>query len=76
VQPASNAPPVSGFFSVSLTAEVSATLARLAGPGPGGPPRVVEVSGVQLAVVTDPDGVSSNSDSAANRQPRRPTDPH
>ncbi len=50
-------PPASGFFLVSLHAELDAVLPRLAGLGVGGEPKLIEVSGVRLAVVTDPDGV-------------------
>ena len=46
-----------GFLLVSVMADVDATLARLADLGLGGPPRRVEVAGVAMAVVTDPDGV-------------------
>ena len=53
----SGAPPNSGFFLVSVSADVEATLARLDRLGVGGRPRRIVVSGVQLAVVTDPDGV-------------------
>ena len=52
------APPASGFFLVSLHADIDAVLPRLAQLGVVGEPRVVEVAaGVRLAVVTDPDGV-------------------
>ena len=55
---ADSGPPTSGFFLVSLHAEIDAVLPRLAELGMGGEPQVVEVAaGVRLAVVTDPDGV-------------------
>ena len=50
-------PPASGFFLVSLHADLDVVLARLAALGVGGEPSMIEVSGVRLAVVTDPDGV-------------------
>lgn len=50
-------PPASGFFLVSLHAELDVVLPRLAGLGVGGEAKMIEVSGVRLAVVTDPDGV-------------------
>ena len=46
-----------GFLLVSLTAPLDATLARLAELGLGGEPRRIEVHGVAMAVVVDPDGV-------------------
>jgi len=46
-----------GFLLVSLTAPLDATLARLAELGLGGEPRRIEVHGVAMAVVLDPDGV-------------------
>lgn len=46
-----------GFLLLSLITDVEATLARLHDLGLGGEPRRVEVSGVAMAVVTDPDGV-------------------
>ena len=50
-------PASAGFLLLSVMADVEATLSRLAGLGLGGPPRRVEVSGVAMAVVVDPDGV-------------------
>lgn len=50
-------PPRSGFLLLSVFTDVAAALGRLADLGLGGPPRRVEVSGVAMAVVRDPDGV-------------------
>jgi catechol 2,3-dioxygenase-like lactoylglutathione lyase family enzyme len=51
-------PLATGFFLVSLEAELDVVLPRLAGLGLGGEPRVTEVApGVRLCTVTDPDGV-------------------
>ena len=50
-------PASAGFLLLSVMADVEAALARLADLGLGGPPRRVEVSGVAMAVVADPDGV-------------------
>jgi glyoxylase I family protein len=55
--PARETPPAPGFLLVSVIADVDPTLARLATLGLGGAPRRVEVSGVAMAVVRDPDGV-------------------
>jgi glyoxylase I family protein len=49
--------PAVGFFLVSVYTDVDAALARLAELGLGGPPRRIEVSGVSMAVVRDPNGV-------------------
>jgi catechol 2,3-dioxygenase-like lactoylglutathione lyase family enzyme len=46
-----------GFLLLSVMTGVEAALTRLHGLGLGGTPRRVEVSGVSMAVVTDPDGV-------------------
>lgn len=46
-----------GFLLVSITVPLDDALDRLATLGLGGPPRRVEVSGVAMAVVVDPDGV-------------------
>ncbi len=51
------APPRSGFLLLSVMTDVEAALARLAVLGLGGTPRRVEVSGIAMAVVWDPDGV-------------------
>ena len=47
----------SGFLLLSVLTDVEAALTRLHTLGLGGTPRRVEVSGVDMAVVTDPDGV-------------------
>jgi catechol 2,3-dioxygenase-like lactoylglutathione lyase family enzyme len=47
----------SGFLLLSVMTDVESVLARLAASGLGGTPRRVAVSGVAMAVVTDPDGV-------------------
>ena len=49
--------PTAGFFLVSVHAEVDAVLIRLAELGLGGEPRRIEVHGVPMAVVHDPNGV-------------------
>jgi catechol 2,3-dioxygenase-like lactoylglutathione lyase family enzyme len=46
-----------GFFLVSLSTDVDAVLGRLAELGVGGEPRAIEVGGVRLVTVSDPDGV-------------------
>jgi glyoxylase I family protein len=51
-------PLATGFFLVSLHAELDDVLPRLAELGLGGEPRVTEVApGVRLCTVTDPTGV-------------------
>ncbi len=50
--PASNGVPL-----LSLFTDVTAALERLSALGSGGEARRIEVSGVQMAVVSDPDGV-------------------
>jgi glyoxylase I family protein len=55
--PADAVPPRGGFLLLSVFTDVAAALDRLASLGLGGPPRRVEVSGVAMAVVRDPDGV-------------------
>jgi glyoxylase I family protein len=55
--PVDAAPPRAGFLLLSVFTDVAAALDRLATLGLGGPPRRVEVSGVAMAVVRDPDGV-------------------
>jgi len=55
--PTEAAPPRGGFLLLSVFTDVTAALDRLAALGLGGPPRWVEVSGVAMAVVRDPDGV-------------------
>ena len=52
-----DAPASSGFLLLSVMTEVESALARLREVELGGTPRRVEVSGVAMAVVTDPDGV-------------------
>jgi len=49
--------PAVGFFLVSVYTDVDRTLAVLADLGLGGPPRRITVSGVDMAVVHDPNGV-------------------
>ena len=46
-----------GFLLLSIVTDLEVALARLADLGLGGPPRRIDVSGVAMAVVTDPDGV-------------------
>jgi catechol 2,3-dioxygenase-like lactoylglutathione lyase family enzyme len=55
--PAEAAPPRCGFLLLSVFTDVAAAIDRLADLGLGGTPRRVEVSGVPMAVVSDPDGV-------------------
>jgi catechol 2,3-dioxygenase-like lactoylglutathione lyase family enzyme len=55
--PLEAAPPRSGFLLLSVFTDVEAALGRLAALDLGGTPRRVEVSGVAMAVVRDPDGV-------------------
>ena len=50
--------PAIGFFLLSLYADLDEVLPRLADLGVGGDPTVVEVEGVRLAVVIDPNGVT------------------
>lgn len=51
-------PLATGFFLVSLQAELDVVLPRLAELGLGGDPRVSEVApGVRLCTITDPNGV-------------------
>jgi glyoxylase I family protein len=50
-------PASTGFLLLSLMTDVESVLTRLEELGLGGTPRRVEVSGVAMAVVTDPDGV-------------------
>ena len=49
--------PTRGFFLVSVYIDVEAALGRLAELGLGGEPRRIEVHGVAMAVVRDPNGV-------------------
>jgi glyoxylase I family protein len=50
-------PATIGFLLLSVTTDLPAALERLASLGLGGPPRRIEVAGIAMAVVTDPDGV-------------------
>jgi catechol 2,3-dioxygenase-like lactoylglutathione lyase family enzyme len=49
--------PTAGFLLLSILTDVDTVLGRLDALGLGGEPRRVEVSGVSMAVVVDPDGV-------------------
>jgi len=55
--PAPAAGAVPGFLLVSVMTDLDGALTRLSELGLGGTPRRVEVSGVAMAVVLDPDGV-------------------
>ena len=58
-----------GFLLLSVITDLLAALARLEELGLGGEPRRIEVAGVAMAVVTDPDGVAVelvDSGAAAN----------
>lgn len=46
-----------GFLLVSIVTDLDAAIDRLAALGLGGSPRRIEVSGIAMAVVVDPDGV-------------------
>lgn len=46
-----------GFLLLSVMADLDSALGRLAALGLGGEPRRVDVAGVAMAVVCDPDGV-------------------
>jgi catechol 2,3-dioxygenase-like lactoylglutathione lyase family enzyme len=46
-----------GFLLVSIMTDVDSTLGRLAALGLGGDPRRINVSGVAMCTVVDPDGV-------------------
>jgi len=71
---AGDAPASSGFLLLSVTTDLDAALGRLAALGLGGRPRRIEVSGVAMAVVADPDGVLVELvDSAATRNLERLT---
>lgn len=50
-------PATVGFLLLSIMTDLGAALDRLTGLGLGGTPRRIDVSGVAMAVVTDPDGV-------------------
>ena len=49
--------PRAGFLLLSVITDVEVALERLAALGLGGRPRRIEVSGIAMAVVRDPDGV-------------------
>jgi glyoxylase I family protein len=51
------APPRNGLLLLSVMTDVTAALARLAALGLGGPPRRIEVAGVAMCTIVDPDGV-------------------
>lgn len=55
--PDTDGPARRGFLLLSVMTDVEATLARLGELGLGGEPRRTVVSGVEMAVVADPDGV-------------------
>jgi glyoxylase I family protein len=57
VTPPESKTPATGFFLLSLFADLHAVLPRLAKLGTGGIPKVIEVQGVRLVVVDDPNGV-------------------
>lgn len=70
-----------GFLLLSVTTDLDATLGRLADLGLGGEPRRIVVSGVEMAVVVDPNGVHvelvdtgavANLDRMAGRTGERP----
>ena len=50
-------PATAGVLVLSVMTDLDATLQRLAALGLGGAPRRIDVAGVAMAVVTDPDGV-------------------
>ena len=54
---AAAAAPTPGVLLVSVLTDVDAALDRLAALGLGGPPRRIEVHGIAMATVRDPDGV-------------------
>lgn len=49
--------PTTGFLLLSVLTDLDAALARLAALGLGGTPRRIRVSGIDMAVVVDPNGV-------------------
>ncbi len=51
------APPAPGVLLVSVLTDIEVALARLAALGLGGTPRRIEVHGIAMATVRDPDGV-------------------
>lgn len=50
-------PAATGFLLLSIITDLAASLERLATLGLGGTPRRIEVAGIAMAVVVDPDGV-------------------
>lgn len=54
---ASDGPVTSGFLLLSVMIDLDAALARLDALGLGGTPRRITVSGINMAVVIDPNGV-------------------
>lgn len=54
---AASAPASAGMLLLSVMTDLDAALERLASLGLGGTPRLIDVSGVAMAVVVDPDGV-------------------
>ena len=50
-------PPPAGFLLLSVMTDLVGVLERLTALGLGGVPRRIEVSGIAMAVVRDPDGV-------------------
>ncbi len=50
-------PPPAGFLLVSVMTDVQGALARLEELGLGGDPRRIEMMGIAMATVVDPDGV-------------------
>lgn len=52
-----DAPATAGVLVLSVMTDLDATLERLAAIGLGGTQRRIDVAGVAMAVVTDPDGV-------------------
>lgn len=69
-------PAATGVLLLSLVTDVDAALGRLAELGLGGEPRRIEVSGVAIATVVDPDGVVVELvDSGAQRNLEQLTEP-
>jgi catechol 2,3-dioxygenase-like lactoylglutathione lyase family enzyme len=66
---ADDRPPPPGLLLVSVMTDVSAALDRLSELGLGGEPRRIEVHGIDMCTVVDPDGVVVelvHADAAAN----------
>ena len=55
--PADGPAPGPGILLLSVMTDVGAALQRLAGLGLGGEPRRIEVHGIDMCTVVDPDGV-------------------